>query len=69
MHDLPWQYAGGFEAGGSGASSGRFALVIFLVLLAGKQKEVLDMIPLLLGFFTYQLSALAQGIKAMSASP
>jgi hypothetical protein len=62
------QYAASFESGGSGASQGRFALIFFLVLLGGKNKDVLDILPMLLGFFTYQLSAFAQGLKAVSAS-
>jgi Flp pilus assembly protein TadB len=59
------QYAASFETGGSGASSGRFALVFFLVLLAGKNRDTLDILPMLLGFFTYQFAALAQAVKAI----
>ena len=55
------------QTDGGGASQGRFALVFFLVLLAGKNREVIQVIPLLCGFFTYQLAALAQGLKAIAA--
>ena len=54
------------QTDGGGASQGRFALVFFLVLLAGKNKQVLEIIPLLIGFFTYQIGALAQGFKAIA---
>jgi|TARA_B100000513_G_scaffold123638_1_gene54775 hypothetical protein len=43
------------QTDGGGASQGRFALVFFLVLVAGKNKAVLDILPLLGGFFTYQV--------------
>ena len=33
----------------------------------GKNKETLEMLPMLIGFFTYQAAVLAQGIKAMAA--
>jgi len=51
------------DAGEGGASSGRFALVFFLVLLYGKNKDVLDILPMLGGFFTYQLSSVAQAFR------
>lgn len=95
------QYAASFDSGG-GASSGRFALVFLLVLLAGtcrdimmvraggivcaavnldvthmvcswhacvpwpctgKNRETLDMLGLVGGFFSYQIAALLQGLK------
>lgn len=44
---------------GSGGSE-RFAIVILLVLFPGKFPQVLHFVPLLAGFLTYQVSALAQ---------
>lgn len=47
----------------AGVSQARFALVGVLVLIAGKNKEVLDFIPLFLGFFTYQLASFVQAFR------
>lgn len=57
------QYVSSIGQGGGGASSGRYALVFFLVLLAGKNKETIEMIPLLAGFFAYQLAVIVCGLK------
>jgi len=63
------QYAASFgdPSGGGGASQGRFALVFFMILLGGKNKEVLDILPMLFGFFTYQISVFVQGLKSLNA--
>ena len=44
------QFVQKMEEGG-GASSGRFAIVFLLILLGGKNKETLDILPLIAGFF------------------
>ena len=41
----------------------RFAVVALLVGIAGKQREYLDFLPLLAGFFTYQAATLAQAFR------
>ena len=60
------KFVANLESGG-GDSQGRFAIVFLLILLGGKNKEVLSIIPLVAGFFTYQLAALAQGLKSLQA--
>jgi hypothetical protein len=52
----------GSDGGGSGGGGGsaRFAPVLLLVLLYGKNREVISIIPELLGFFGYQLGSLLQ---------
>jgi len=54
--------SGGVGGGGSGGGgSARFAPVILLVLLYGKNKELIAIIPELLGFFvSYQLASFIQ---------
>jgi len=42
---------------GKNVTSGRFALVGVLVLFAGKYRDVIQVIPAVLGFFMYQVSA------------
>ncbi|CAN0140110.1 unnamed protein product [Heterosigma akashiwo] len=46
----------------SGGSS-RIALVILLVLFAGKYNQILQIPPALAGFFTYQLTTLLRGLN------
>ena len=48
---------GGVTGGGGGA---RFAPVVLLILLYAKNKEVISIIPELLGFFTFQIASLLQ---------
>lgn len=50
------------EAAKGGAGQARFAIVILLVLIAGKQREYLEFIPLISGFLVYQLTALFQAL-------
>ena len=38
-------------------------MVGLLIAIAGKQREYLDFIPLLLGFFSYQLATLLQAAR------
>mmetsp|Transcript_9243 Transcript_9243/g.28794 ORF Transcript_9243/g.28794 Transcript_9243/m.28794 type:complete len:103 (+) Transcript_9243:294-602(+) len=50
-----------FEAAKEGGvGQARFAVVALLVGVAGKQREYLDFLPLLGGFFTYQAATLLQ---------
>ena len=51
----------GAKEGGIGQA--RFAVVGLLIAIAGKQREYLDFIPLLLGFFSYQLATLLQATR------
>jgi hypothetical protein len=52
---------GGEGGGGRGAAgSARFAPVFLLILLYGKNREVISIIPELFGFFSYQLGSLLQ---------
>jgi hypothetical protein len=51
----------GAKEGGIGQA--RFAVVGLLIAIAGKQREYLDFIPLLLGFFSYQLATLLQAAR------
>lgn len=49
---------------GSGVGSARFAFLIVLFIFVGKFRTVgLQEIPAIMGFFTYQLSTLSQGLK------
>lgn len=49
---------------GSGVGSARFAFLILLFIFVGKFRSVgLQEIPAIMGFFTYQLSTLSQGLK------
>lgn len=49
---------------GSGVGSARFAFLILLFVFVGKFRTVgLQEIPAIMGFFTYQLSTLSQGLK------
>lgn len=49
---------------GSGIGSARFAFLIVLFIFVGKfRSEGLQEIPAIMGFFTYQLSSLSQGLK------
>jgi hypothetical protein len=50
----------GQKVGGGGAGAARFAPVILLILLYGKNKESISIIPELMGFFTYQVASLLQ---------
>lgn len=49
------------QSGGVGQA--RFAIVFLLVLLAGKNRQYLDFLPLLGGFFTYQLASILQAAR------
>mmetsp|Transcript_15035 Transcript_15035/g.22016 ORF Transcript_15035/g.22016 Transcript_15035/m.22016 type:complete len:133 (+) Transcript_15035:42-440(+) len=50
---------------GSGVGSARFAFLIMLFIFVGKfRSEGLQEIPSIMGFFTYQISTLTQGLKA-----
>lgn len=52
---------------GSGVGSARFAFLIVLFILVGKFRSVgLQEIPAIMGFFTYQVSTLSQGLKESS---
>jgi hypothetical protein len=51
----------GAKEGGIGQA--RFAVVGLLIAIAGEQQEDLDFIPLLLGFFSYQLATLMQAAR------
>ena len=51
---------GNGKTASSGAGGARFAPVILLVLLYGKNKETLSIIPELLGFFSYQIGSFLQ---------
>ena len=49
---------------GSGIGSARYAFLIVLFIFVGKfRSEGLQEIPAIMGFFTYQLSSLSQGLK------
>lgn len=53
---------------GSGVGSARFAFLLLLFVFVGKFRSVgLQEIPAIMGFFTYQLSTLSQGLKDASA--
>jgi len=52
---------------GSGVGSARFAFLILLFIFIGKfRSQGLQEIPAVMGFFTYQLSSLSQGLKDSS---
>jgi hypothetical protein len=52
------------SAQGAGVGEARFAFLILLIILVGKFRSVgLLEIPSIAGFFTYQLSSIAQGFK------
>jgi hypothetical protein len=52
---------------GSGVGSARFAFLILLFIFVGKfRSQGLQEIPAIMGFFTYQLSSLSQGLKESS---
>eukprot|EP00629_Pelagomonadales_sp_RCC1024_P008932 CAMPEP_0119266070 /NCGR_PEP_ID=MMETSP1329-20130426/4689_1 /TAXON_ID=114041 /ORGANISM="Genus nov. species nov., Strain RCC1024" /LENGTH=224 /DNA_ID=CAMNT_0007265933 /DNA_START=90 /DNA_END=764 /DNA_ORIENTATION=- len=51
----------GAKEGGIGQA--RFAIVALLIGIAGKQRESLDLLPMLGGFFTYQAATLAQAFR------
>lgn len=49
---------------GSGVGSARFAFLIVLFIFVGKfRSEGLQEIPAIMGFFTYQIASLSQGLK------
>ena len=45
---------------GAGVGQARFALVILLVLLAGKYRDTIQVIPAIVGFSTYQVATFLQ---------
>lgn len=48
----------------TGVGSARFAFLIALFIFVGKfRSEGLQEIPAIMGFFTYQISSLSQGLK------
>lgn len=49
--------------GGSGGGSARFAPVILLIATYGKFKSELNLVPELLGFFSYQVSSFLQAFN------
>jgi len=52
------------DVAGAGVGSARFAFLILLFLFVGKFKSFgLQEIPSIVGFFTYQLASLSQGLK------
>ena len=52
---------------GSGVGNARFAFLIILFIFIGKFRGFgLQEIPAIMGFFTYQISTLSQGIKDAS---
>lgn len=52
---------------GAGVGSARFAFLIVLLLFVGKFRSAgLIEIPAILGFFTYQLGSLSQGLKEIN---
>lgn len=49
---------------GAGVGQARFAFLILLFVVVGKfRSQGLQEIPAILGFFTYQLASLSQGLK------
>ena len=49
---------------GSGVGNARFAFLIILFIFIGKFRSIgLQEIPAIMGFFTYQISSLSQGLK------
>ena len=62
---------GSFEDGdaveGAGVGQARFAFLFLLVLFIGKYRSLgLQEIPSILGFFTYQLATLVQGLREIN---
>jgi len=55
----------GAKEGGVGQA--RFAVVALLVAIAGKQRAYLDFLPLLGGFFSYQVATLVQAARPPAA--
>lgn len=54
----------GEGAGGAGVGQARFAFLILLIVFLGKfRAQGLQEIPSILGFFTYQLASLGQGLR------
>lgn len=52
---------------GGGVGSARFAFLILLFIFVGRfRSEGLQEIPAIVGFFTYQLASLSQGLKESS---
>jgi hypothetical protein len=52
---------------GAGVGSARFAFLILLLVVVGKFRSAgLIEIPAILGFFTYQLGSLSQGVKEIN---
>ena len=52
------------EAEGAGVGQARFAFLIILIIVLGKfRSQGLQEIPTIMGFFTYQLASLGQGLK------
>jgi len=45
---------------GAGVGQARFAMVILLVLLAGKYRDTIQVIPAIIGFSTYQVASFLQ---------
>lgn len=53
---------------GSGVGSARFAFLIMLFIIVGRfRSDGLQEIPAIMGFFTYQISSLSQGLKDASS--
>jgi hypothetical protein len=50
----------GAQRGGSGGGSLRFVPVILLIVVFGKYKDSISLLPELLGFFTYKVSSVLQ---------
>lgn len=52
---------------GAGVGQARFAFLILLFIFVGKFRSVgLEPIPAILGFFTYQIASLSQGLKEIN---
>lgn len=52
---------------GAGVGSARFAFLILLLVVVGKfRSQGLIEIPAIMGFFTYQLGSLSQGVKEIN---
>eukprot|EP00904_Undaria_pinnatifida_P003420 jgi/Undpi1/13079/HiC_scaffold_8.g02741.m1 len=64
VENLGKEESGGGREGGGGGGGGpaRLALAGLLVLLVSKNKESLEFIPALTGFFAYQVATLVQGV-------
>lgn len=55
--------AGPGEVRGAGAGQARFAMVILLVLIAGKYRDTIQVIPSIVGFSMYQVASLLQAFE------